>query len=356
MHGMTRAAASTIGARLTWVTWVALLLSCLPAAVRPAMAADTDLVVLRNGDRLHGELKALQYGRLELSTSSMGTVYVEWDKVVEVVSPSFFEVEMMDGMRYYGSFQAGDPGTLAVALEGRTTPLSLALVVRLRPLKSSFWDRIDGSIDLGASYTKSSGIGQGSLSISLGVRRPKFEYSADFDTTVTVQPDQPDQARTVGSLSYLRLLKNRWYVPGTVKLERNTDLGLDLRTSVGGGFGRYFVQTNRSILRAGAGIVFNQENPVEGELSTNAEAFFGVSYSFFTYDTPKTDASTAFVLYPSLNVGGRYRTEFDLSLKREIVKDFTVGVTAYDSYDSKPPAGSSSSHDLGITLSVGWTF
>ena len=62
------------------------------------------------------------------------------------------------------------------------------------------------------------------------------------------------------------------------------------------------------------------------------------------------------MLYPSLTVGGRYRTEFDLGLKREIVKDFTVGVTVYDSYDSKPPAGSSSTHDLGITLSVGWTF
>jgi len=28
----------------------------------------------------------------------------------------------------------------------------------------------------------------------------------------------------------------------------------------------------------------------------------------------------------------------------------------YDSYDSKPPAGSSSTNVFGITLSVGWTF
>jgi hypothetical protein len=211
------------------------LSACILAAGRPVLAADTDLVVLRNGDRMHGELKALQYGRLEFSTTSMGTVYVEWDKVVEITSPSFFEVEMMDRSRYYGSFEPGAAGTLAVALEGQTTALNLGLVVRIRPLKSSFWDRIDGSIDLGASYTKSSEIGQGSLSIEVGTRRPQFEFSARFDTTITVQPDEPDKARTVGSASYLRLLRNRWYVPATGKLERNTDLGLDLRSSVGGG-------------------------------------------------------------------------------------------------------------------------
>jgi putative salt-induced outer membrane protein YdiY len=157
-------------------------------------------------------------------------------------------------------------------------------------------------------------------------------------------------------VSYLRLLRNRWYVPGTVMLERNTDLGLDLRTSLGGGFGRYFVQTNRSLLRAGAGLVVNEENPVEGESTGNIEASLAASYSFFTYDYPKTNISTTFVLFPSLNVGGRYRTQLDVSLSREIITNFTVGVTAYDTYDSKPPAGSSSTHDFGVTLSVGWTF
>jgi hypothetical protein len=68
------------------------------------------------------------------------------------------------------------------------------------------------------------------------------------------------------------------------------------------------------------------------------------------------DIDMRFVLYPSLNVSGRYRTEFSLTLSREIVADFTVGATAYDSYDSKPPAGNSSTHDFGISLNIGWTF
>jgi hypothetical protein len=356
MQRIMRAVMPPFVALVTQVWRVALLALCVLAAGRPAAAADTDVVVLMNGDRMHGEIKGMQYGRLQLSTTTMSTVYVEWDKVAGLLSQRFFEFELMDGSRYYGSLEPADTGALGVAFEGQVTALDVARVVRIRLIKSSFWDRIDGSISLGASYTRSSEIGQGSLSVSVGTRRPAFELKTDFSTTVTVQPDQPDQSRTVGGVSYLKLMRNRWFVPGSGRLERNTDLGLDLRSSAGGGIGRYFVQSNRSLLGAAGGLVLNRENPVDGDSTTNVEAFFAANYEFFTYDTPKTDIDTRFMLYPSLTVSGRYRTEFNVTLSREIVKDFTFGVTAYDSYDNKPPAGSSSTHDFGISLNIGWTF
>jgi hypothetical protein len=356
MHRIMRAATLPFVARVTPAARVALLALCVLAAGRPVLAADTDLVVLKNGDRMHGEIKGMEYGRLQFSTTTMSTVYVEWDKVAGLLSPRFFEFELMDGSRYYGSLEPADAGALGVAFEGQVTPLDVARVVRIRRIKSSFWDRLDGSISLGASYARSSEIGQGSLSVSVGTRRPAFEFRTDFSTTITIQPDQPDQSRTTGGVSYRRLLRNRWFVPGTGRLERNTDLGLDLRSSAGGGIGRNLVQTNRSVLGASGGLVLNRENPVDGDSTTNVEVFVGGTYEFFTYDTPKTNLDTSFVLYPSLNVSGRYRTDFNLTLSREIVKDFTVGATAYDSYDNKPPGGSSSTHDFGFSLNIGWTF
>jgi len=353
---MLRIGGLSAPARLGRLARASVLAAGVLAAAGPALAADTDIVVLKNGDRFHGEIKGMEYGRLQLLTTTMSTVYVEWDKVAGLVSPNFFELELMDGTRYYGSLEPADAGTLAVALEGQTNALDVWQVVRIRRIKSSFWDRIDGSISLGANYTRSSEIGQGSLSASLRTRRPAFELSTDFSTTITVQPDQPDQSRTAFGVSYLRLMRNRWFVPAVGKLERNTDLGLDLRSSVGAGMGRYVLQTNRSVLSAAGGLLLNRENPVEGDTTTNVEAFVATTYEFFTYDTPKTSIDTTFALFPSLNVSGRYRTDFSLTLSREIVKDFTVGVTAYDSYDNKPPGGSSSTHDLGISLTIGWSF
>jgi hypothetical protein len=61
-------------------------------------------------------------------------------------------------------------------------------------------------------------------------------------------------------------------------------------------------------------------------------------------------------VYPSLNVEGRFRTDFSGSLKRELLKDFTVGFTYYDTYDNKPSGGGAPAHDYGGTVTVGWIF
>ena len=48
----------------------------------PVMGRDkTDVVILKNGDHVSGEIKSLERGKLSLSTDSMGTVKIEWEDV-----------------------------------------------------------------------------------------------------------------------------------------------------------------------------------------------------------------------------------------------------------------------------------
>ena len=334
----------------------AVLLLALLVAAGPVDAADTGQVVLKNGSRILGEVKSMETGKLELSTISMGTIYVEWDKVIELTSPDYFEIELSTGERYYGTLNPAPGAMLGITLSGHTEAVAMLSVVRLRRLRASFWSRLDGSINLGASYTQSSGIGQGSLSANVGARRTKFEWSTDFATTVTTQTNQPDQTRASVSAGVNRLLPHRWFVIVSGKAEHNSEIGLKLRSSGAGGVGRYLRKSNRSMFSAGSGISVNQEVPTDGETTTNIEAFLGADYEFFTYDSPKTTIMVTFVLYPSLNVGGRVRTQTDITLNREIFADFTVGATLYDTYDSKPASEGAKKHDLGITLSIGWVF
>jgi len=344
-------------ARLSHLSvFVFALFVCLALVPARADAAYTDTIVLKNGDRIRGEVKGLQQGQLKYKTDGMSTIYVKWDRVAELTAPGTFDVETKDGTRFLGSLSSPERGKLGIDLGLRVETVNLDDVVRITQLKSRFWDRIDGSIDLGASYTDSSGIGQGSLGVDVGVRRPSYEVRTSFDTTITVQPDEPVSSRTNLGGGYVRLLGNRWFVPVTGKFERNTDIGLELRSSGAGGFGRYFAQTNRSQFGGAAGLVVTREIPVDGETSNNIEAFAGASYSFFTYDTPKTTIDAAFTVFPSLNVRGRFRTDLDVSIKRELWKDFTVGFTYYDTYDNKPPGGGSQAHDFGGTVTLGWTF
>jgi hypothetical protein len=303
-----------------------------------------------------GEVKKLQQGKLELKTSTMSTVYVEWDEIAAITSLNNFSIELSDGTRYAGSLRPGQAGSLAIVLGDRVVEFDMMRVVLILRLGESFWSRLDGSVSAGASYTQSSGVGQGSLSADVVTRHKSFETSAKFNTTVTVQPNEPESSRTALSLGYSRYLRNRWFVPGTGKFERNTDLGLRLRSSIGTGIGRYLVQSNRALMGAAAGLVVTREIPVSGDSTSNIEAVLGLSSSYFTYNSPKTSFTLNTAAFPSLNVGGRVRVELDTSLTREIVSDFTVGFTVYDSYDSRPPTEGAKKNDIGVTLNVGWVF
>ncbi len=172
------------------------------ALASAASAAYPDTILLTNGDRLKGEVKGLEYAKLTFKTDAASTIYIKWDRVVEIVAPEYFEVETTVGMRYYGSLGAGKtPGLLTLALGDQIIELSLEFVVRIRPLKQRFWDRIDGSVNLGASFTSSSGIGQGSVNASVTTRRPKFNFETTLDSTITVQPNEPEQTRFVIGLA-----------------------------------------------------------------------------------------------------------------------------------------------------------
>ena len=54
-----------------------------------ALAVRTDVIVLRNGDHITGEVRELQSGRLRYKTDDMGTLYIEWLKVDELSSTTF---------------------------------------------------------------------------------------------------------------------------------------------------------------------------------------------------------------------------------------------------------------------------
>ena len=327
------------------------------AAPRSVAAADTDKVVLRNGDVIRGEVKSLDKGRLQLSTTSMSTVYVEWDKVVELTAVGVFEFETTDGSRYVAGLSAVVPGKLGLTLDdGRTVLVDVWSVVRMRPIKSVWWRRLSGDVSLGASYTQSSGVGQGTVSSNVKFRRPAFEITGSFDSTVSLENKQVSSARTSARTVYSQLLRNRWFVPALARFERNPELGYNLRSTVGGGVGRFVLQSNRGSLGLGGGVTYNRELPVDGEGFNIVEGFVAATGSFYRYDSPKTNLTVNVSGFPSFSDAGRFRLELDSSITHELIRDFTVGLTVYDSYDSRPHNADALKNDVGMSLTIGWVF
>jgi len=327
------------------------------ASCTAAFAQKTDVVTLANGDRITGEIKILERGRLEFSTDDAGTLYLEWDKLVSLVTTRQVEVLTGRGIRYLGSLTAGDVRTLAVVTLAGTTTLRMADVTLIEPIGASFWRKLDGSFDVGFSYTQSSGISQLNLNSSTTYRRlaSSVRVSASLTQTQTEGEEGTDDRGTVET-SYLRYRWPRWFIAAASRFESNTSLGLELRSQLGVLIGPRLVNSNRGQFTLGAGLAVNDERGVDVESTQNIEAVFGLEGSFYTYDRPKTNLDLRLQYYPSLSNTGRQRVQLDAAVKRELLKDFFVSVNLYNSYDNRPPNPASSNNDVGIVLSIGWTY
>ena len=92
------------------------------------------------------------------------------------------------------------------------------------------------------------------------------------------------------------------------------------------------------------------------EPTQNVEALVMFQTSYYTYDRPKTNLDISLAYYPSLSDPGRQRLQLDAGAKREFWKDFFVALTLFNTYDSRPPNPSADTNDVGVVVSIGWTY
>jgi hypothetical protein len=308
-----------------------------------ARAAKHHVIVLANGDRITGEVEVLERGRLQFSTDDAGTVSIEWPKLRELTAaPEQFEVETTVGKRYVGSLGPGaQPGELSVAAPGDTSSIRFDSIVRITSINSTFWGRIDGSLDAGVSYVQSSNLVQFNVAANASYRARSYAVESNLNSTFIRQTGENDTRRASVSLSGTKFRDNRWLAQAAIGFERNDELGLDARASGGVGVGRYLVQTNTALLPIIAGLSVTYENLADGTEKGSLEGLIHGSFSKFIYDSPKVNVDTGVTFFPSLSDWGRVRLEANATLKREMMKDLFVG---------------SRSNDWNAYLSIGWSF
>jgi Protein of unknown function, DUF481 len=318
-----------------------------------------DVITLFNGDRLTGEIKSLEYGRLALETDYMGTVQIEWPDIVRIESPQDFQVEDAEGSLLYGHIVA-DPeaGYLAVADgSSATRRVELTQVARLSQSETRLLDRLHGSFSLGFDYAKSSDITTLSGSFNTNYRGPTSSWSLGIDVNSTHDPAQGTIDRDSIQYGYRWLRSGRHFWAGVTSIERNEETGIEARLLVGGGFGSYFFRTPQNEVAAVAGIAASREWATGAANSQNSlEGILAVDWRIFDFAAPKTNLAASAVLFPSLTESGRYRTDAKISLRREIVSDFYLDLSLFHAYDTDPPDVAAEKSDYGVITSLGYSF
>jgi hypothetical protein len=302
-----------------------------------------DIVVMQNGDHITGEIKRLEVGILTFKTDDMETISIKWDKVKSVQTKNIFEIELQDGRVYYGSILPGEIEE-SLIIKGVTaeTRLFMPYIVKITRIRETFWEILDGYIRLGASFTKASGVGQLSFGFNGNYRTKKFYTELTANSVITTTNAEQTSRKQDINLSYRRFLENKWFWGGLLGAEENTELGIQLRTTIGGGVGNIFLQTNLNWFYGLAGLTVNREWFIDStEAVNNIEALINGQYRLFVYDHPKIGLATSLNLFPSITNFGRIRSDFNVDLDWEIIIDLYWVLSFYFNYDSKPTSTAS---------------
>ncbi len=304
----------------------------------------TDIIIMSNGDHITGEIKKLKFGIVTFKTDDAGTLSIQWDKIRHMISKDIFEVDLQDGRFYFGSLDTTySVRQMKVKGKDQTKFLFKTFVVTITPIKDTFWDILDGSIKLGFNFTKSTETGQFTLGGSAKYRRKIDNTELNVNSIISFQGNQESSRRQDLTLTYQRFLVHKWLVGGSIGLEQNTELGIQLRaiTSIAAGYS--LSHSNEDSFYGLLGLSINNETFTDTSASTiNLEGLLALNYQLFIYDAPKASLKTDIIAFPGITDWGRIRVNYNITFSWEIIIDLYWELSGYYSYDNKPTSGASS--------------
>ena len=316
----------------------------------------TDIVTLHNGDRVSCAIKSLYAGMLECSTDAMGTLRIEWDEIASINSDYGFQVRYADGSRHLGRIDsAGDIGTLSIVSDSTVFDADWLQVVELRPLEKTFKDATDIYLSLGYDYTKASSTTQVTMGLDISYEKERSRSSLQLrhDTS-----DTGDESFSSTKLNVARGFFNdrtrKLFRYGNSSYEANDQLALDYRVSIGGGFGRYFIDNHERQLIAAIGLQVNTEQDLAGKQQESLEGALKLEFNTWRFDPPELNLKLSVNLYPSLTDNGRLRGDSDLSLRWELYRDLFLDITTWGVYDNRNIGDGD--FDYGVSTGIGWDY
>lgn len=353
-----------------------------PAAARERL----DLIVLANGDRVHGEIISLASATLVVRTVSLGTVEIDWPEVAALSSPQLFELELTSGRRVVGRFAGYAPaGSLVFGNDAEELPPSaeaptaspeppaaaaapsalppadrtfaLADVVAIRQRGTTLWQSHRGYLDLGFNYAGANEDKELSVGAEFDLRGPRMRWTNDV--TISLRDDAASRQRQRWQVqSVFEFPAGRRWIWAVAGLhQRNDDLDLEARESF---YGAAFWVASRSakgrLLFGGGASESRERYAGEVDAASVTSGVVALVGDWDRFGAHSTHASFSVLYLPAIEADGRYRIEAQAKLRQKIARDFTVSVSPYYAFDSRPPRASILEEDWGLTSSIGWLF
>jgi putative salt-induced outer membrane protein YdiY len=327
----------------------------------PAQAKRKDVVIMNNGDHFTGQIKRLENGLLYVETEYVsGNIGLDWNQVQSVESTATYQIVLNNGQRLEGRIEkSGEKAKTEDFLIREATEevqVPSAAIGSIDVKKPTFWRQLTGAIDVGYSFT--SGNSQTTLNTdtSVAYQTARWKVATSFDATFSGQSGASKTNREDLQTTVTKFLNRNSFVAALSDFLHSSQQDLNLRTTLGGGYGRYLKRTTNSNLAWLGGAVYVHESfgTTAGNPSDQSmEAVVGVQYNLVRFNFGELHSQVQ--TFPGLTDAGRIRLKTNNSVTINLRNNFHLLFTFWDNFDSKPPV-TARKNELGISMGIGWSF
>jgi Protein of unknown function, DUF481 len=326
---------------------------------------NTDVIVMKNGDRFTCEIKGLSAGVLSVKLSYVdGTIGVQWSQVAHLESTRLFLVQTESGTVYTGKISttgaSNDPPIKIEIAEApsREVEVDQRKIIELNQTAEGFWHRFDGAVSTGLLYSKGNESTQYNLSSQVAYNRERWSSELLFNSSLASNSGSTLTTRNQTDLDTLRLLPwNNWFYAGYASFMQSSVQEINLQTTLAAGVGRYIKNTNRSSIYVLGGlgwqnVGYGQSTADHGSQNT-AVGFVAGQVKVFKFKKTNLDVSAS--LLPAITDAGRVHFNANAVYYVKIIQDVSWNFSFYGSWDSRPPSTLPKS-DYGTSSGLSWTF
>jgi Protein of unknown function, DUF481 len=343
------------------VSFLCIMFWSLPLLAREK----TDVLIMSNGDHLTCQIKGLSAGVLYVSLDYiLGTSSLQWSKVSRIQSHQLFIVKTQDGSVRTGTLDTPETGPgRPIELRVEETPekaetVAVSQVVGIGSTSDKFWERFNGSLSSGIIFSKANTNTQFNFGAQTQYVRERWSAGGSLNSTLSDSSGTTVSTRNDGTLSGQRLLRwNNYFAGVLADFLQSSEQGISLQSSVGGGAGRYFKNTNRAQIQVLGGAAWQQAHYQQSgsqDTSQNTAAFLvAAKTQFFRFN--KTNFTATATVFPALTQLGRVHLTTNVTYFVKVFGDLEWNASFYGNWDNEPPTGFVGS-DYGTSSGLSWTF
>jgi Protein of unknown function, DUF481 len=336
-------------------------------AAFPLAARDkSDVIVMKNGDKITCEVKGLSSNTLYISVDYiLNTLSVDWTMVDHIDSKQLFLVKTQGGTVYTGSLStpqssSGRPMEIhVVEAPNNVVTLDRRNVVSVDETSSSFMERWNGQVGLGSSYTKGNESAQYNLNSDIGYVVERWNAGASYNSNLSSSTGASVSTRNQLTLDAQKLLRwNNWYATGLVDFLQSSVQGIQLQNTFGGGIGRNIISRGSSFFTVYGGFGWQrinyQQSVLPAQTQQVAVGLLGTQLKLFRFN--KTTLAVNARLMPAISQPGRVQFNLNTSYYVKLWGKLNWNFTLYGNWDNRPPPGFATSDygtSSGLSISFG---